>query len=95
MLYLLVGIVWVPIEIILKALSLRVLNAADSGDGATCTIMVIFYLDLTAFGVLELCAILCLGLIIYLNSLDEDQKKKGSKDMKNKQTPDEEKQGGS
>ncbi|KAH8749490.1 hypothetical protein F5883DRAFT_652635 [Diaporthe sp. PMI_573] len=78
MLYLLVGIVWASIEIILKAFSLHVLNAADSGDGATCTILVLFYLDLTAFGVLKLCAILWFGLIIYLNAVNEGQEKKGS-----------------
>jgi hypothetical protein len=44
-----------------------VLNAADSGDGATCTILVLFYLDLTAFGILKLCAILYFGLIILVN----------------------------
>jgi hypothetical protein len=91
MLYLLVGIVWASIEIILKAFSLHVLNAADSGDGATCTILVLFYLDLTAFGILKLCTILYFGLIIYLNTLDEDQEKKGSKEIKNEPTPDEEK----
>lgn len=59
-----VDIVWAPIEIVIKVLSLHMLKVAVGGDGATRTIRILFGLDIAAFAVLFLSAISLIGLFI-------------------------------
>jgi hypothetical protein len=82
------------VEISLKGHSMRLLKAADSGDGATHIIYILFGLDLAMSGIL---AVLGLELIVLIiHEYFAPVKKEEDKEPKNlkKQTPDKEKQCG-
>jgi hypothetical protein len=94
LLLLCVGFFWAPIEIALKAHGLRVLNAAESGDGTTRAIRVLFDIEIAAFTVLELFATCCVGCILYIIITDKKEEEEGAKKSGKNQRADEENQGG-
>ncbi|KAH8758055.1 hypothetical protein F5883DRAFT_717935 [Diaporthe sp. PMI_573] len=65
---------WAPIEIALKAQSLRVLNAAYGGDGAAYTIGVLFDLELAGFAILALSATCFIGNLGSIVQVEESLK---------------------